>query len=428
METSNGEAVRCTIATFYQVACSVSRLREAAQPMSLKTISITGLLAAAFAALAAQPAAAELRGFDVSRQAGLYDVAHTWSAEVADYDNDGRDDVFVNRHYEPAGGTLHRNVGGRFERVDTGPESFPKTDRHDCAWGDVDRNGRQDLYCTVGGERGSGLRPNELWLQQPSGQFVNRAADYGVEDRRGRGRDTTFIDVNRDGFLDLYVGNKFPRTDGKQSKNKLFINQGGQSFRPAPEYGLNKQVGGKTIQAVDYNEDGFKDLLVCGERRLYLFRNAGGRAFSDVTRQLGIADPCEAALFANIDGRGRPDLVRLAEGRVTATPQRGARFRKPSLSREVRGGEYLAAGRVNRDRLDDLYVVQSGPIDKDRPDLMLLNRRGGTDFDRLDMAQTTRGKGDYVAAIDHDGDGRDEFIVMNGHLKAEGPIRLIAFR
>jgi len=396
--------------------------------MSLKTISTAALLAAAFSALAAQPAAAELRGFDVSRQAGLYDVAHTWSAEVADYDNDGRDDVFVNRHYEPAGGTLHRNVGGRFERVDTGPESFPKTDRHDCAWGDVDRNGRQDLYCTVGGERGSGLRPNELWLQQPSGQFVNRAADYGVEDRRGRGRDTTFIDVNRDGFLDLYVGNKFPRTDGKQSKNKLFINQGGQSFRPAPEYGLNKQVGGKTIQAVDYNEDGFKDLLVCGERRLYLFRNAGGRAFSDVTRHLGIADPCEAALFANIDGRGRPDLVRLAEGRVTATPQRGARFRKPSLSREVRGGEYLAAGRVNRDRLADLYVVQSGPIDKDRPDLMLLNKRGGEDFDKLEMSQTTRGKGDYVAAIDYDGNGRDEFIVMNGHLKAEGPIRLIAFR
>ena len=31
-------------------------------------------------------------------------------------------------------------------------------------------------------------------------------------------------------------------------------------------------------------------------------------------------------------------------------------------------------------------------------------------------------------SIDYDGNGRDEFIVMNGHLKAEGPIRLIAFR
>ncbi|MBA2566746.1 MAG: VCBS repeat-containing protein [Thermoleophilaceae bacterium] len=396
--------------------------------MKLKTTLIAMLLCAAAAALAAAPAGAALRGFDISRQVGLYDYSHTWSAEVADYDRDGRDDVFLNRHYEPAGGTLHRDVGGSFERVDTGPESFPKTDRHDCTWGDVDRNGRKDLYCTVGGERGSGLRPNELWMQQRNGEFVNESTAYGVEDRRGRGRDTTFIDVNGDGFLDLYVGNQFPRTDGKQSKNKLFINEGGQSFRPAPEYGLNKQVGGKTIQAVDYNNDGFKDLLICGERRLYLFRNAGGRVFSDVTRPLGLADPCEAALFANVDGRGRLDLVRLAERRLTATPQREARFRKPSFSREVRGGEYLAAGRVNGDRLADLYVVQSGPIDKDRPDLMLLNRRGGSDFDRLDMAQTTRGKGDYVTAIDHDGDGRDEFIVMNGHLKAEGPIRLIAFR
>ena len=396
--------------------------------MSLKTISIAALLAAAFAALAAQPAAAELRGFDVSRQAGLRDYAHTWSAEVADYDNDGRDDVFINRHYEPGGGTLHRNVGGRFERVDTGPESFPKTDRHDCAWGDVDRNGLKDLYCTVGGERGTGLRPKELWMQRPNGEFVDEAAEYGVEDRRGRGRDTTFIDVNRDGFLDLYVGNMFPRADARFSKNKLFINEGGVRFRPGREYGLNRQVGGKTIQAVDYDEDGFKDLLVCGEERLFLFRNVGGVRFEDVTRELGIADPCEAALFANVDGRGRPDLVRLAERRLTATPQRGARFGKPSFSRELRGGEYLATGRVNRDRLADLYVVQAGPIDKDRPDLMLLNKRGGEDFDKLEMSQTTRGKGDYVAAIDYDGNGRDEFIVMNGHLKAEGPIRLIAFR
>jgi len=396
--------------------------------MKLKTTLIAMLLCAAAAALAAAPAGAALRGFDISRQVGLYDYSHTWSAEVADYDRDGRDDVFLNRHYEPAGGTLHRDVGGSFERVDTGPESFPKTDRHDCTWGDVDRNGRKDLYCTVGGERGSGLRPNELWMQRPNGEFVDEAAEYGVEDRRGRGRDTTFIDVNRDGFLDLYVGNMFPRADARFSKNKLFINEGGVRFRPGREYGLNRQVGGKTIQAVDYDEDGFKDLLVCGEERLFLFRNVGGVRFEDVTRELGIADPCEAALFANVDGRGRPDLVRLAERRLTATPQRGARFGKPSFSRELRGGEYLATGRVNRDRLADLYVVQAGPIDKDRPDLMLLNKRGGEDFDKLEMSQTTRGKGDYVAAIDYDGNGRDEFIVMNGHLKAEGPIRLIAFR
>jgi len=396
--------------------------------MSLKTISTAALLAAAFAALAAPPAAAELRGFDVSRQAGLFDIAHTWSAEVADYNRDGRDDVFLNRHYEPAGGTLHRNVGGRFERVNTGPGSFPKNDRHDCTWGDVDRNGLLDLFCTVGGERGSGLRPKELWMQQPGGTFVDQAQRYGVEDRLGRGRDTTFIDVNRDGFLDLYVGNKFPRTDGQQSRNKLFINQGGDSFREAPEYGLNKQVGGETVQAVDYNEDGFKDLLVCGERRLFLFRNAGGHAFTDVARRLGIADSCEAALFTNIDGRGRPDLARLAEGRLTVTPQRGTRFGRPSFSRELRGGEYLAAGFVNSDRRADLYVVQSGPIDKDRPDLMLLNQRGGSDFDKIDIPQTSRGKGDFVAPIDYDRNGRDEFIVMNGHLKAEGPIRLIAFR
>lgn len=389
---------------------------------------ITMLLAAAVAALIAPAAGAELRGFDISRQTGLADFAHTWSAEVADYDNDGRPDVFINRHYEPGGGTLHRNLGGRFARVDTGPGSFPKTDRHDCTWGDVDRNGRKDLYCTVGGERGAGLRPNELWMQQPNGDFVNRSGAYGVEDRRGRGRDTTFIDVNRDGFLDLYVGNKFPRTDGQFSKNKLFINEAGVRFRPGREYNLNNQVGGKTVQAVDYNRDGFDDLLVCGERRVFLFRNNGGRSFADVSRRAGVAAPCEAALLANIDGSGGPDLVRVAADRLAVTPQRGGDFGRPSFARDLRGGEYVAAGRVNRDRGDDLYVVQNGPIDRDRPDLALVNRRGGDDFDNLRIPQTRAGKGDFVTAIDHDRNGRSEFIVMNGHLKAEGPIRLIAFR
>lgn len=394
----------------------------------LKRTLIAALLAAIVAGLATTPAAAELRGVDISRQVGLYDYAHTWSAEVADYDNDGRPDVFLGRHYELNGGTLHRNLGGSFRRVPTGPGSFPKNDRHDCTWGDVDHNGLKDLFCTIGGERGSGLRPKELWMQQPNGTFVDRATQYGVEDRRGRGRDTTFIDVNRDGFLDLYIGNKFPRTDDRFSKSKLFINEGGVRFRPGREYGLNKQVGGKTVQAVDYNRDGFDDLLVCGERRLFLFRNAGGRVFTDVTRRLGIAFPCEAALMANIAGGGGPDLVRLAEGRLTVTPQRGGSFGRPSYGRDLRGGEYVAAGRVNGDGRADLYVVQSGPIDRDRPDLMLLNRDGGDRFTPLNIPQTRRGKGDFVTAIDYDRNGRDEFIVMNGHLKAEGPIRLIAFR
>jgi len=51
------------------------------------------------------------------------------------------------------------------------------------------------------------------------GEFTDRAEAYGVADRRGRGRDNTFIDVNRDGYEDPYVGNDFPRKDRFKSKN-----------------------------------------------------------------------------------------------------------------------------------------------------------------------------------------------------------------
>jgi hypothetical protein len=182
---------------------------------------------------------------EVSREAGVADVSRTWSAETGDFNSDGWDDLLVVNHYEETGAFLYRNRrDGSFARQDTGPNTFPTRDRHDCTFGDVDRDGLVDLYCTIGGGRGSARKPNELYMQRPDGTFDNQAREYGVVDLNGRGRDTTFIDVNNDGFLDLYVGNKYPRTDNRKSKNKLYINVDGDRFRSARSYGLNRQVGG----------------------------------------------------------------------------------------------------------------------------------------------------------------------------------------
>jgi len=85
-----------------------------------------------------------------------------------------------------------------------------------------------------------------------------------------------------------------------KSKNKLFINDGNDHFHSAPAYHLNRQVGGRIVQTVDYNGDGWSDLLVCGERRLFLFRNVMGREFRDVSSRAGVAVPCEGAVMAKL--------------------------------------------------------------------------------------------------------------------------------
>jgi hypothetical protein len=42
-------------------------------------------------------------------------------------------------------------------------------DRHACAWGDANADGRPDIYCTVGAAEGYGVGPNELWIQRSGG-------------------------------------------------------------------------------------------------------------------------------------------------------------------------------------------------------------------------------------------------------------------
>jgi len=363
---------------------------------------------------------------DVSRSAGISDVTLTWSSEAGDIDNDGSDDLLVGNHYsKPAYLYLNQN-NGTFARI--AGDAFRKRDRHDCSFGDANRDGLQDVYCAIGGCRGRCLSTNELWIQGPEGQFTDEAEAYRVADRRGRGRDNTFIDVNHDGYEDLYVGNDFPRKDGLKSKNKLFINDRGDHFHSAPGYGLNHEVGGKTVQTVDYNGDGWDDLLVCGERHLFLFRNVRGKRFRDVSRRSRVAISCESAVMARLSHDGRPDLAVVTWSRLRLLTQRRNGTFARSLVKRLRGGREVAGGKVNGDALDDLYVVQEGPAGRDRPDRLFLDANGGRRLRSIPIPQTRRGKGDSVTSLDYDGNGRSDFLVMNGQLAHPGPVRLLATR
>jgi enediyne biosynthesis protein E4 len=373
--------------------------------------------------------------FEVSPQAGIHEITHTYGALVFDYDEDGWDDVLINRHYE-AFPRLYRNRGGTF--TDITDRAIPETERmlhdpHGCAAADVDVDGLVDVYCTAGGLEG-GLKgddpnPKMLWIQRLDGTVVASADEYRLEDPWGRGREPAFLDANGDRYPDLYVANASPRVDAHRTPSRLFINMRGRRFRNAPRYGVNGEKDETSAQAIDYDRDGREDLLVCGARGATLYRNVANSRFRDVSDEVGLGRRCRDARLVRIDGDAKPDLVTTSGEGLSVRIQAHEGFRQASFSLRTSGALEVAVGDVDGDARNDIYMLRTGPRPgADRSDRMLLNRGGGKRFKTMRIPQTHRGVGEAVTAIDHDRNGLTDFIVQNGRYDNRGPVRLIAFR
>src|SRR5262249_28958258 len=144
----------------------------------------------------------------------MLEYSKAWSLVVGDFDGDGHTDILVAGHSQEDRIWYWSPTGYR-----PGPQVFPWQDRHGCVAADVDRDGRLDLFCTIGADQGTGLGVNELWRQQPDGTFVS-VPNFGAEDPYGRGRIPVFLDLNHDGWPDLYVTNDSTlRDDGQLNVN-----------------------------------------------------------------------------------------------------------------------------------------------------------------------------------------------------------------
>jgi hypothetical protein len=368
----------------------------------------------------------DLYGRDVAARAGIAELTPTYGAVVADFDADGVDDLFIGRHGRP--GRLVLNRGGVFE--DHEPMRFPPIDRHGCSAADVDGSGLPDLYCTVGGKRGSGLKSNELWLD-PAGPAPREAAvELGVSDPTGRGRRASFLQASADD-VGLVVTNSPTRVDGLPSIGRLFRTRDGDAFEARPRTGYAARLGSLSTQGADFDGDGREDLLlVTGgaqapmQEGTRLYRNTP-RGLVDVTRRTRIRSFGELdAELVDVDRDGRLDLVQLSETRLRVSELRRGRFHE-LYDRRLTGGRAVSGGDVNGDGQDDLYLVRSNGT-RNLEDVMLVNRGAGRRWSSLPIPQAHTGDGDEAVAIDHDGNGFDDFLVLNGN-NARGPIQLIAF-
>ncbi len=180
------------------------------------------------------------------------------------------------------------------------------------AIGDYDGDGRADLFVV------SKTESCRLFRNLGDWKFEDVTDKAGVGDKGEAAmvwkNGVSFVDVNNDGRLDLYVC----RTN---APNLLYINQGDGTFKEmAHAYGLDIKDSSVMAAFCDYDRDGWLDLYIVtnildaskhtsGQRGILLHNN-GNNTFSNATKNLDISDETQShsATWWDFDNDGWPDL------------------------------------------------------------------------------------------------------------------------
>ena len=114
--------------------------------------------------------------------------------------------------------------------------------------------------------------------------FTDVAPTLGVNDP-GAAQGCVFLDINNDGFLDIYLINN-------NTTNKLWINNNGTAFTDvASAWGVSAISPGRGVSAGDFDNDGFIDMMVGNfSANLILYKNTGS-SFTNFTSTAGINLP-----------------------------------------------------------------------------------------------------------------------------------------
>ena len=242
-------------------------------------------------------------------------------AAFLDYDNDDWPDILVlagtrlegfPKGKAPTNRLYRNNRDGTFSDV-TAQAGLTRTGWASavCA-GDYDNDGYTDLFITYWGQ-------NVLYRNDGKGRFIDVTARAGLAAEATRwGSGCTFIDYDRDGDLDLFVGNylKFDLATAAEpgrgsncmwkgipvncgpkglpaDTNLFYRNNGDGTFTDVSEAtGVNKvrERYAMTATVIDYNLDGWPDIYVaCDSTASILYRNNTKGGFSDVALETGCA-------------------------------------------------------------------------------------------------------------------------------------------
>lgn len=266
------------------------------------------------------------------------------SVSVADFDGDGRPDLyFTNSRFGAPNALYHNRGDGTFEDI-AATAGLADLNRPGegvsmgAVWGDFDNDGREDVLVYRYGYLA-------LYKNVDGRHFTDVTGPAGLH-RWMNSNGAIWLDYDRDGLLDLYVTAYFRNdidlwhltttkimhnsfefaTNG--GKNLLFHNVGGGKFEDVTEkMGVGSTRWTLAAASADFNGDGWPDIYLAndyGPEELYLNRN--GRSF--VLTTAGLESESKSGMSATLGdafNRGRLDAF------VTNISARGYLFQNNNL-------------------------------------------------------------------------------------------------
>jgi hypothetical protein len=278
---------------------------------------------------------------DVTQKAGLAVSMFGLGVAVGDYDNDGYDDVFVTAVGQSH--LFHNNGNGTFTDLTKlaglwGQNEFSTS----AAWLDYDRDGRldllvanyvqwspqTDLFCTLDGNHKSYCTPESykgtslrLWHNLGDGKFEDVTQRTGLYDPTSKSLGIAVVDYNGDGWPDLLVTND-------TQPNKLYLNTGNGTFE---EKGVAAGIAfsedgiaraGMGIDAADYDRSGAPSVIITNfaNQMVSLYHNERNGLFVDEAPQSEVGRATLVTLgfgcfFFDYDNDGWPDIF-IADGHI----------------------------------------------------------------------------------------------------------------
>ncbi len=270
---------------------------------------------------------------DVTVGSGLDIEMYGIGVAIADYDNDGREDVYITAL---EGDRLFHNEGnGKFRDVTKQSGIQNASFGTSAAWLDYDHDGKADLFvanyvqwtlkgdlwCSLDGSTKSYCTPesfkgnsSKLYHNLGNGRFEDVTQKAGLADPTSKSLGIAVIDYNNDGWSDLFVSNDTqPNKLYRNNKNGTFTEEAVAAGVAFGEDGVAR--GAMGVDWSDYDRSGRPHLLVgnFSNQMIGLYHNEGNGLFVDEAPRSAVGRASLLSLafgvfFFDYDLDGYPDI------------------------------------------------------------------------------------------------------------------------